>query len=445
MKSDAPEKAKGSLFDRKGYEIEILFSKGIGSFAVDENGGPRKLGARIDYLGAAEPSSDAEKCPGDRYFMSRFTSPFRHEKDGYVMFGPVFDQDDNIWGDYWNAFMLKDPAVRKTGLKLVLYVPEKLSKIGTVLTVKAEGTVILEKKLTESGRIEEVINMEDAGLGMEEYLEEAHRQQKILLTEWIRFCEAHSIEYRLICGGALGAWRDGAPVPWDDDTDVCVTREGFEKMKKLAGEWDGADFMLARPEDISEDVFFDFMTRLVYTKEELPSSLFDRVRGMTDCGAEDHAVLDIYILENGFDLALLHWLQTAALSALYGAAMGHRAHFDESDYQGSSLERKLVWVKRMMRIGKKIPLGRIRGAYERVSRLKKSPGKYTFFSNGYIGCLSWRFERRWFEKGRKAMLGDMEVIIPGMIEEYLRRQYGNFEELPHAWSRRPGHYKHTDR
>ena len=86
-----------------------------------------------------------------------------------------------------------------------------------------------------------------------------------------------------------------------------------------------------------------------------------------------------------------------------------------------------------------------KGAYERVIRLKKRPGKYAFFSNGYIGCLSWRFERRWFEKGRKAMLGDMEVIIPGMIEEYLRRQYGNFEELPHAWSRRPGHYKHTDR
>ena len=44
MKSDAPEKAKGSLFDRKGYEIEILFSKGIGSFAVDKNGGQESSG-----------------------------------------------------------------------------------------------------------------------------------------------------------------------------------------------------------------------------------------------------------------------------------------------------------------------------------------------------------------------------------------------------------------
>ena len=232
----------------------------------------------------------------------------------------------------------------------------------------------------------------------------AHRQQKILLTEWIRFCEAHSIEYRLICGGA--------------------------------------DFMLARPQDISKDVFFDFMTRLVYMKGELPSSLFDRVRGMTDCGAEDHAVLDIYILENGFDLAILHWLQT---TALYGAAMGHRAHFDESDYQGSSAAKKLAWAKRMMRMGKKVPLAGIRGAYERVSRLKKRPGKYAFFSNGYIGCLSWRFERSWFEKDRKAMLGDMEVTIPGMIEEYLRRQYGNYEELPPAWSRKPGHFRRADR
>ena len=118
MKSDAPEKAKGSLFDRKGYEIEILFSKGINSFAVDENGGPRKLGARIDYLGACEPSSDTEKCPGDRYFRSRFSSPYRLEKDENTMYGPVFDEDDNIWGDYWNIFMLKDPAIRKTSRKM---------------------------------------------------------------------------------------------------------------------------------------------------------------------------------------------------------------------------------------------------------------------------------------------------------------------------------------
>ena len=56
-----------------------------------------------------------------------------------------------------------------------------------------------------------------------------------------------------------------------------------------------------------------------------------------------------------------------------------------------------------------------------------------------------RFERKWFEKGRKARLGDMEVVLPGMIEAYLRRQYGEFEQLPPSWARRPGHFKPKER
>lgn len=433
------------LFSRKGYEIRLDFSKGIYSTNMDIPGEPRKFGPRIDYIGALSPVFETEECPGDRYYLSRFTSPFRHNDCEYVMYGPYFDHEDNIWANYSNHFMVKDPGIAGSGLKLVYNVPEKLSRIGAVMTVYADGIAVFEKELTQAGTNEDVIDLTEAAGEEEAYLEEARAQHKELLNEWIGFCDKHGIEYRLICGGALGAYREGDFIPWDDDIDVCVRRSDFEKIRKLAPEWSGSsDFELIGPRDISDSVFFDFMTRLVYKGKTLPSSLFDRIRGMTDCGAEDHAVLDIYILENGFDLIALHGLQTGLLTALYGLAMGHRPYFDEGEYAGGQAW-KVPIVKMLMSGGKHVALGRITAAYERVSRMKKRPGKYCFFSNGYAGCLSMRFESKWFEKGRKARLGDMEVVLPGMIEAYLRRQYGEFKQLPPSWARRPSHFKPKER
>lgn len=207
------------------------------------------------------------------------------------MYGPYFDHEDNIWANYSNHFMVKDPGIAHSGLKLVYNVPEKLSRIGAVMTVYADGIKVFEKELTQAGTNEDVIDLSEASGEEEAYLEEARAQHKELLNEWIGFCGKHGIEYRLICGGALGAYREGDFIPWDDDIDVCVRRSDFEKIRKLAPEWSGSS---------------------------------------------DHAVLDIYILENGFDLIALHGLQTGLLTALYGLAMGHRPYFDEGDHAAFS-------------------------------------------------------------------------------------------------------------
>lgn len=60
-------------------------------------------------------------------------------------------------------------------------------------------------------------------------------QQSILfeiMKEIDAFCRANKIRYSLSDGTMLGAIRHGGFIPWDDDADLCMPREDFDRFVK---------------------------------------------------------------------------------------------------------------------------------------------------------------------------------------------------------------------
>ena len=81
-----------------------------------------------------------------------------------------------------------------------------------------------------------------------DYLPKLHNCQLIIAREIKRICDKHNIKYFIIAGTLLGAVRHGGFIPWDDDMDVGMLREDYEKFLKVAKTELGEEFFLQTPE-----------------------------------------------------------------------------------------------------------------------------------------------------------------------------------------------------
>lgn len=54
-----------------------------------------------------------------------------------------------------------------------------------------------------------------------------------ILVEFDKFCRRHKLKYFLVYGTLLGAVRHKGYIPWDDDIDVAMFREDYERLYNL--------------------------------------------------------------------------------------------------------------------------------------------------------------------------------------------------------------------
>lgn len=64
-------------------------------------------------------------------------------------------------------------------------------------------------------------------------VEDMKKLQLNILQNIAEFCEKNKIEYYLFAGTLIGAVRHRGYIPWDDDLDICMKREDYNRFFRL--------------------------------------------------------------------------------------------------------------------------------------------------------------------------------------------------------------------
>ena len=70
-------------------------------------------------------------------------------------------------------------------------------------------------------------------MNMENLLRPLQLTMLEILKVFDTFCRTHNLKYSLYAGSLLGAVRHQGFIPWDDDLDVCMSRDDYETFLEL--------------------------------------------------------------------------------------------------------------------------------------------------------------------------------------------------------------------
>lgn len=229
-----------------------------------------------------------------------------------------------------------------------------------------------------------------------------------LLDEFDRVCKALDIPYVLFAGSMLGAVRHQGFIPWDDDLDVMMLREDYERLLREG------DSVLDRERFYLQKEFSQHWP-MFFSKLRLNGTTCLEKYHPKHPQCHQGVYMDIFPCDNAAKGLLGRKLQFYASKVVIAKSLYARG------YETDSFGKKLFMV-----ICRVMPMGPFR-------RLTTG-WKTTTMVHSFLGGAS-RYEKNvyprcFFEERREAIFEGKEVPLSAHSEKLLTQLYGDYMQLP---------------
>jgi lipopolysaccharide cholinephosphotransferase len=230
------------------------------------------------------------------------------------------------------------------------------------------------------------------------------RQCQLVMLRMLKICDylcaKHSVEYFLTGGTLLGAVRHQGFIPWDDDLDIGMTRDNYEKFLELV------------VPELPKDIFFqNSQTDPTYpTCGYVEARLRDKYSSYPKKNTpkeryHEGLLVDIFVYDKAFLPSNFFIILQNKFLTLF-----------------SSDQKRARVLKRMTKLTF-LPFVYASSYISRFGMMKMG----TYVLEKELQSLV------------KAKFEDMEAYIPSGWNSYLERQYKNFYQLPPVEQRKSNH------
>lgn len=271
----------------------------------------------------------------------------------------------------------------------------------------------------------------------------AHQQALcVALESFSRFCEEHQIKY-FACGGtAIGAVRHKGFIPWDDDIDVYMFREDYDRFLGLKSKLMQSDYEIVD----SNDSFY-YLPFAKYSHRY--STLWERREEAFIFGV----YIDVFPLDfcDGYTPTLISegnkikqlWDNYKRGLRLLTKERVRRA------LRGSFIDVKTILADLFYY---RLNRDKVKAEIDRMIDSFKSPDRQT---KSYCYCYAIElvrphevFLKEWFSDVLVMPFENLTINMPIGYHEYLMSQYGDYMQLPpieHQVSHHPFYYVNLER
>lgn len=236
-----------------------------------------------------------------------------------------------------------------------------------------------------------------------------------LLKEFDRVCKKHNIPYVVFGGTAIGAVRHNGFIPWDDDIDVSMLRDDYERFLKYA------------PDELDDKYYLQAEGTahwvMNFSKLRKNNTTYLEKFHPKDNEMHQGVYIDIFPCDNASSVEFIRKLQFLASRVAWSKALWKRGYETDS-------KKKILFMQLCRFLPNK--------PFLKFSMLRKQNNSE--YVQTFLSCTSkYRkgiYHRLWFNDIIEMDFEDMKVPVSAHYDKLLTTLYGDYMKLPDEEERR---------
>ena len=243
-----------------------------------------------------------------------------------------------------------------------------------------------------------------------------------ILKYFIEVCEENNLTYFIYGGSLLGTIRHKGFIPWDDDIDVIMFREDFEKLNNIFEK--SIDSKYSFINVLNEETFPYTFGRLLLKNTEFSEWWYDQVN------FKQNIFMDVFILDNIPNSKFKRFIHKWKSFTLNQLTMYALIKFDNTSKFKKIIQNIVYYLIKILHIS----------PYSIKKKCVESFSKYEHENCDEV-CdfpavcqMPVYYKTDWLPP-KRAQFEDIEVNIPKDYDKILKRTYGDYMALPPEESR----------